>query len=187
MATRPGSTTTRPPTCCGPVFKTSAKTATASGPGGRYATHQDVAGLFFARSVDLYLKDGGVIGFVLPHSALQAGQYSKWRTGRWQPRRIGQSVNVDFSRKPAWDLERLEPNTFFPVPASVAFAQKCLPDTLGTALAGAVERWRGQAGAEDVRRESAGITDTGAVGDSPYARLAKNGATIFPRVFFLRQ
>ena len=45
--------------------------------GGRYATHQDVAGLFFARSVDLYLKDGGVIGFVLPHSALQAGQYSK--------------------------------------------------------------------------------------------------------------
>ena len=45
--------------------------------GGRYATQQDVAGLFFARSVDLYLKDGGVIGFVLPHSALQAGQYSQ--------------------------------------------------------------------------------------------------------------
>ena len=40
--------------------------------GGCYATHQDVAGLFFARSVDLYLR-GGVIGFVLPHSALQAG------------------------------------------------------------------------------------------------------------------
>ncbi len=45
--------------------------------GGRYATHQDVASLFFARSVDLYLKDGGVIGFVMPHSALQAGQHSK--------------------------------------------------------------------------------------------------------------
>ena len=30
-----------------------------SGRGGRYATHQDVAGLFFARSVDLYLRDGG--------------------------------------------------------------------------------------------------------------------------------
>ena len=35
--------------------------------GGRYATHQDVAGLFFARSVDLYLKDGGVIGLSLIH------------------------------------------------------------------------------------------------------------------------
>ena len=49
--------------------------------GGRYATHQDVAGLFFARSVDLYLKDGGVIAMVMPHSALQAGQYTKWRGG----------------------------------------------------------------------------------------------------------
>ena len=52
--------------------------------GGRYATHQDVAGLFFARSVDLYLKDSGIIGMVMPHSALQTGQYTKWRTGAWQ-------------------------------------------------------------------------------------------------------
>ena len=51
--------------------------------GGRYATNQDVAGLFFTRSVDLYLEPGGVIGMVMPHSALQAGQYSKWRTGQW--------------------------------------------------------------------------------------------------------
>ena len=43
--------------------------------GGRYATHQDVAGLFFARSADLYLKDDGVIGMVMPHSALQTGQH----------------------------------------------------------------------------------------------------------------
>ena len=41
--------------------------------GGRYATHQDVAGLFFARCVDLYLKDGGVIGMVMPHSAAPDG------------------------------------------------------------------------------------------------------------------
>ena len=37
--------------------------------GGRYATHQDVAGLFFTCSTDLYLQGGGVIGMVLPHSA----------------------------------------------------------------------------------------------------------------------
>ena len=37
--------------------------------GGRYATHQDVAGFFFARSVALYLRDGGTIAMVLPHSA----------------------------------------------------------------------------------------------------------------------
>ena len=82
--------------------------------GGRYATHQDVAGLFFARSVDLYLKNGGVIGFVLPHSALQAGQYSKWRGGQWQAGKAVPSVQVDFSFKPAWDLEQLKPNYLLP-------------------------------------------------------------------------
>ena len=152
--------------------------------GGRYATHQDVAGLFFARSVDLYLKDGGVIGFVLPHSALQAGQYSKWRSGRWRASSAGRSVQVDFTLKPAWDLEPLEPNTFFPVPASVVFARKCPADAAGKPLAGSVERWRGRAGAEDVRREPAGITDTGAVGDSPYAGLSRQGAVIVPRCLF---
>ena len=34
--------------------------------------NQDVAGYFFARCVDLYLKDGGVIGMVMPNSALQS-------------------------------------------------------------------------------------------------------------------
>ena len=152
--------------------------------GGRYATHQDVAGLFFARSVDLYLRDGGVIGFVLPHSALQAGQYSKWRTGRWLMGSSGESIEVDFTLKPAWDLERLEPNTFFPVPASVVFARKCPLGATGKPLASPVERWRGRTGTEDVRREHADITYAGKGGDSPYSRLSRNGATIFPRVLF---
>ena len=152
--------------------------------GGRYATHQDVAGLFFARSVDLYLKDGGVIGFVLPHSALQAGQHSKWRSGVWRAGRRGPAINVDFTHKPAWDLERLEPNTFFPVPASVVFARKCAADAAGKPLAGAVEQWRGKAGADDVARVSSGITDTGVVGDSPYGGYARQGASIVPRCLF---
>ena len=152
--------------------------------GGRYATHQDVAGLFFARSVDLYLKDGGVIGFVLPHSALQAGQHSKWRSGVWRAGRRGPAINVDFTHKAAWDLERLEPNTFFPVPAAVVFARKRPSDAGGQPLAGAVEQWRGRAGSDDVARVSSGITDTGVVGDSPYAARSRNGATIFPRALF---
>ena len=152
--------------------------------GGRYATHQDVAGLFFARSVDLYLKDGGVIGFVLPHSALQAGQHSKWRSGVWRAGRRGPAINVDFAHKPAWDLERLEPNTFFPVPASVVFARKCAADAAGKPLAGAVEQWHGRAGADDVARVSSGITDTGVVGDSPYGGYARQGASIVPRCLF---
>ena len=152
--------------------------------GGRYATHQDVAGLFFARSVDLYLRDGGVIGFVLPHSALQAGQYSKWRTGRWRMGRSGESIEVDFTLKPAWDLERLEPNNFFPVPASVVFARKCSLGTAGKPLASPVERWRGRTGTEYMRREPAGIIDTGQGGESPYGGYARQGAVIVPRCLF---
>ena len=152
--------------------------------GRHYATQQDVAGLFFARSVDLYLKDGGVIGFVLPHSALQGGQYSKWRSGQWRARKTGPSVQVDFTLKPAWDLEQLKPNSFFPIPASVVFARKLSQDVSGNPLGGIVERWRGSAAANDVRREQDSIIIPGTDGNSPYAALARNGATIFPRVLF---
>ncbi len=154
--------------------------------GGRYATHQDVAGLFFTRCTDIYLKDRGVIGMVMPHSALQTGQYSKWRTGAWRAGNSGETLAVDFSHKAAWDLERLEPNTFFPVPASVVFAERIGVTSLALAkpLAGEVAQWRGKAGADDVKRETVAITDTSAGGVSVYGNHSRNGATIFPRCLF---
>ena len=162
--------------------------------GGNYATHQDVAGLFYARNVDLYLKDGGIIGMVLPHSALQSGQYAKWRTGKWEQRaltpkgnlsaRVERTLSVNLGYKTAWDLEKLEPNTFFPVASCVAFAQRVGVDGGAEPLAGAVEQWLGQAGADDVQRILRGITDTSVAGDSPYESYARNGATIFPRCLF---
>ncbi len=156
--------------------------------GGRYATHQDVAGLFYARSVDLYLKDGGVIGMVMPHSALQTGQYSKWRTGSWTTAQGLSTISVDFGHKTAWDLERLEPNTFFPIPASVVFAKRLGTAQKGTPLTGTVQRWEGMAGASNVRRVPAPITDTSVVGDSPYAARSMQGASIVPRnLFFVEE
>ncbi len=160
--------------------------------GGRYTNRQDVAGLFFARSVDLYLKDGGVIGMVMPHSTLQTGQHSKWRTGAWGAKPSGRGRNrtpgrvlaVDYSYKTAWDLEGLEPNTFFPVPASVVFAKRRGEDGKATPLAGEVERWLGNAGAPDVLRSRVSITDTSVEGDSPYAALSRQGAIIVPRCLF---
>ena len=160
--------------------------------GGRYANRQDVAGLFFARSVDLYLKDSGLIGMVMPHSALQAGQYAKWRTGAWtskgqgrgRNRITGRTIAVDFGHKAAWDLEQLEPNTFFPVPACVVFAANQRLGATANQLEGSVERWRGLAGAADVRRERSRITDTSVIGESPYAGYARQGASIVPRCLF---
>ena len=152
--------------------------------GGIYATQQDVAGLFFARCVDLYLKDGGVIGMVMPHSALQTGQYSRWRTGLWRPRRYLRDLSVNFGFKKAWDLEGLEPNTFFPIPASVVFAERTGEIGDAIPLVGEVESWRGKPGPNADRSARATIYDTSIKGDSPYADHARNGATIWPRCLF---
>ena len=152
--------------------------------GGRYATHQDVAGLFFARSVDLYLKDSGVIGMVMPHSALQTGQYAKWRKGTWATHRGLRSLSVDFGFKTAWDLERLEPNTFFPVPASVVFALRVGEDGKAAPLAREVERWLGKAGAPNPERKPSPITDTSTGAVSPYAGWSRQGAIVVPRCLF---
>ena len=118
--------------------------------GGRYTNRQDVAGLFFAQSADLYLKTGGIIGMVMPHSALQTGQYAKWRTGSWQAGQTARGLSVDFGYKAAWDLEGLEPNTFFPIPASVAFAKRLGADATPVPLTGQAERWLGKAGAPNL-------------------------------------
>ena len=151
----------------------------------RYVTHNDVAALFFARSVDLYLKEGGVIGFVLPHSALQAGHYARWRSGRWRTTDTETTVQVDFGLKPAWDLERLEPNTFFPIPASVAFARKVPPDAPGKPLAGPVEQWLGETGSDNMLRKPVDIAAAGR--GSPYASYSRQGATIPRRLFFVEE
>ena len=151
--------------------------------GGKYAAVQDIAGLFFARTTDLYLQGGGRIGMVMPHSALQAGQYSKWRTGRWTTKTYARSLEVDFGFKTAWDLEKLEPNNFFPMPASVIFAQRTGTNDQSkvTPLSGKVERWLGKAGATEVLRVSMAITDTSAIGESPYAIHSRKGADVYPR------
>ena len=160
--------------------------------GGRHANHQDISSLFFARCVDLYLKDGGVIGMVMPHSALQTGQHSKWRTGAWQTRQVGRGRNrtpgrvlsVDFDHRMAWDLEGLEPNTFFPVAASTVFARRMSEDGKAKPLAGEVERWLGKAGTTDVLRSRVSITDSSVEGDSIYAGFSRQGAVMVPRCLF---
>ena len=93
---------------------------------------------------------------------------------------------MDFSVKSAWDLEGLEPNTFFPVPASVIFARRMGgADTAPSVpLAGQVERWLGKAGSPGVRRVPAAIADMSVGGGSPYADYARQGAVIVPRCLF---
>ena len=150
--------------------------------------------MFFARCVDLYLKDGGVIGMVLPHSALQSGQYTKWRS-----RRMGIPA-----RRPG------------PPPHAGAHPGRelCLQNGVGSGTAGTQHllshrvlrrlcgthrrkrrrrcawpaRWNAVAGDGPARTtcggSPAGITDTSVGSDSPYAGYARQGASIVPRCLF---
>ena len=165
--------------------------------GGRYAPHQDIAGLFYTRCVDLYLRYGGTAAMVLPHSALQTGQYGRWREGDWTPKPkspasrgrgasaapMNSGTGADLSERAPWDLEKIEPNSFFPVPACVVFVRKVSPDA-ARPLGNQAEVWRGPEGGPFVRTAST-LTDTGGSDfASPYAALARQGATIVPRALF---
>ncbi len=143
--------------------------------GRQYATHQDVAGLFFARCADLYLREGGDAAMVLPHSALQAGQYRPWRSGKWG------LTEADLEARQPWDLERIEPNDFFPVPSCVVFARKVGRDG-ARALAPTASRWRGSQGGPFTYEPVPLAKDDADA--SPYGERARQGATIVPRVLF---
>ena len=141
-------------------------------PKPHYVTHADLAGLFYTRCVDLYLRPGGEAAMVMPHSALAAGQYEKWRTGNWGP------VSADLSRDP-WNLETLEPNDFFPVPSCVVFSAK----SAAHGLASRVIQWHGSPDTPaSITRKTVHRPGHGTM--SPYRPRAHNGATIFPRRLF---
>ena len=96
--------------------------------GGKNAPHQDVATLFYCRAAELYLKQGGVIGMVLPHSVLRTKHHLKFRKGYYEARRMEarqpvQAISLDFSIMAPWDLAKLDPRNFFPITSCVVFAR----------------------------------------------------------------
>ncbi len=52
-------------------------------PKAKWSAKGDLASVFSARAVDLYLEDGGVFGLVLPGSALINQTWQTWRSGNW--------------------------------------------------------------------------------------------------------
>lgn len=146
--------------------------------GAQFATNADLAALFFTRSADLYLAPGGICAMVMPHSALAQGHYSKWRTGRWT--KPDAPLNMNLAYALPWDLETLDPNDFFPVPACVVYGSRA---ESWSALPSEAERWTGEPGTTEVERIVSPLAHS-AGSRSPYAERARNGATIFPRRLF---
>lgn len=75
--------------------------------GGKLAAQNDLASLFVATSVDLYLSNKCKFGFVLPYSALQARQWQPFREGKWDHKPTGQTISADLYE--AWNLSNIYP------------------------------------------------------------------------------
>lgn len=154
--------------------------------GAEVATQQDLSALFVTRAVQLYLRDGGSFGFVMPNAAVDRGQYAGFRSGNYPD--AGEPTQIAFATP--WDLRRIRPH-FFPRAASVVFGTR---GANAGAMGDAVTNWTGriQRGAATWQEVSSHLTlsagtisRVSATVNSPYRERFNNGATIFPRVLFL--
>lgn len=154
--------------------------------GGHVATQQDLAAYFLVRACELYLRDGGRFGMVLPLATLSRKPTEGFRRAVW-----GVAGVAQFGA--AWDLDKVRPH-IFPVPACViagAYRSTAEPG-VALALKGPTEKWSGKAlsgttwaAAQEflVRTRVATPAGTTAAGArSPYGASFIQGAIVVPRV-----
>lgn len=155
--------------------------------GGHLANIQDLSAYFFARCVELYLRPGGTIAFVMPYGALSDPQYRGLRYGEFPMRRGRRgslpAASVRFVE--AWAFDYMA-KPIFNVPSCVLIAEKKdrgpLPDV--------VSHFRGQLPRRNatlreaeqalVKTEEPWPRESGSTG-SPYSSTFRNGATMYPR------
>jgi hypothetical protein len=90
--------------------------------GGVLATQQDISALFWARSIERYLKPGGTIAFVLAYAALDRRAFAGLRRGNYG------SASVRITA--GWNLALLR--EIFPNSACVLFGRREPPEPLPT-------------------------------------------------------
>lgn len=161
--------------------------------GKSVSTHQDLVALFIVRASELYLKDGGVFGFVTPLAVLDRQQYEGFRAGNWGAYERGEITEW-------WDLEMIRPQPF-PVPAGALFGAHHnydavpigsndepphgSPDTKRAFAGRSKPTWSETEHYLTVNtkvNEGRSIDDIAA---SPYDSLARQGANLVPRYLFM--
>jgi hypothetical protein len=76
-------------------------------------TQMELATLFYLRAAEMYLKDGGEIGFVMPRSIFSGDQHDSFRRGLYKC-----NVSVDT----VFDLDKVKP--LFKVPSCVVMGKR---------------------------------------------------------------
>jgi len=153
--------------------------------GGMLATQQDMSALFWARGAERYLRPGGTIAFVLPYAALNRPAFGGLRRG------VFNTVQVRINE--AWDLARVRPifGEVGTTSSCVLFGRRA---EVGP-LPADVDRFSGTLHRRDAAEAEAdaALQRTRELwpsiptleGASPYRARFQNGATIYPRRFFL--
>lgn len=156
--------------------------------GGSLATQQDMCALFWARGAERYLRDEGTLAFVLPYAVLNAPVFASMRNGEMQ--------RVQVAITGGWALERAWP--IFGAQSGSSTTSTCVlfghRDLTGGPPAD-IDRWVGVLPRRDASEAEAATALTHTVvpwprprtlvSASPYRRRFRNGASLFPRRFFL--
>lgn len=154
--------------------------------GAEVATHQDLSALFIARCVELYLRNEGQFGMVVPNALLDRGQYAGFRDGSLGEV-AGGHITVSFGQP--WDLRRLRPH-FFPRGSAVVFGRRASQPGEMPSVA---EVWSGRIDdseaswaevAKDIVREPSPIYRSRAEAPSHYRAKFHQGAALVPRALF---
>ena len=155
--------------------------------GAEMATHQDLAGLFVVRVCELYLRDGGRFGLVMPNTAIDREHYRGFRSGQYGDATVG--VAIAFS--PPWELRRIRPH-FFPRASSVVFGTR--HDGHAAAMSEDAQLWTGRLPATNAKwdqgnavlnREGGRLSRSGTLTQSPYASAFTQGAVFSPHLPFV--
>jgi hypothetical protein len=150
--------------------------------GGKLATQQDMCALFTARAAQRYLKRGGTLAFVLPYAVLNRPAFEGLRAGDYR--------DAQLCWQEAWSMdETVQP--LFPVPACVMIGQRAttapLPKKVLRFSGRLPRRDATEAEADKALRvaEAPWPPMPSLQAASPYRARFKNGATLYPRRFWL--
>ena len=156
--------------------------------GGHLATQQDMCALFWARGAERYLKPGGRLAFVLPYAVLNAPVFAGLRGGRMGETQVRLTGG--------WSLEKVWP--IFGAQSGSSTTSTCVlfgRREMAGAPPAKVDRWEGRLPRRDADEAEAARVLTHSrvpwprartlVGVSPYRERFRDGATIYPRRFFI--
>jgi len=155
--------------------------------GGNVATHQDLSAYFFARSVELYLKLDGIIGFVMPYAVLSRKQFSGFREGFFGRRRQSANPFASVRFLEAWTFDE-DVQPLFPVPSCVLIAVPAAPGKLPTNVQAATghlrrrDATRAEADEDLIWSTEDWPGEAQYTGGSVYRKVFHDGATLYPRV-----